>query len=242
MIVHSVPKRLKYAAGCLFLSVPWVAAEVVLVNRAPWWNLPFLRMGYWSLGFTLICSWLAYQLINARKWAYHLIKVLSLLWILATAWIAIGLNDPPLAFFTVLLMAFSVGQLKWLKHELERSFFDPQLAWYQGLPKPIPGLSCCVGEGEDRVNLKVSRIDSEGAFVYSAFGKSEILSSFEKNLEREKLKMEFVFRNRKVFCEGIPTLTIARGQGAGIRFAQVSADTKKEIGDFIEILRGEGYV
>jgi len=242
MIVLSVPLRLRLSVSALFLCIPLIAIEVIIATRAPWWKLPYRNITYWSLTFALICVPLSVWLVSAKKWAFTLSVVLSGAWIFASAWAALRMQYPPLGFFTIFLLFFWVVELSWLKTELERSFFDPQMGWFQGLPKPIPGLRCQLGVGERVVDLRVSRIDRDGVFVFSQVegGKpSSVLSSL---LERRKLEMTFHFRDRQIACQGTPTLSIGMGIGAGIQFLWVSADLKKEIGDFVEVLRGEGYV
>jgi hypothetical protein len=242
MVVISVPLRLRLAALGLLFCIPLIAFEIVIANRASWWSLPYRGMGYWSLAFALICIPLSSWLMNAKRWAYPIAVVLAALWIGASAWVSIRMRYPPLGFFTLFLSAFFLIELLWLKFELDRSFFNPQLAWYQGLPKPIPGLRCQLVSGEKTLDVRVSRIDPDGAFIFSPFDLTKSPISLPSLLERKKLEMVFNFREYRFVCQGTPTLSFNRGVGAGVRFFGVSSDLRKEIGDFVEILRGEGYV
>ncbi len=242
MNVISVPIRLRIASSALFLCVPLVALEIVIVTRAPWWKLPYSIMGYWSLIFGLICFPLSSWLAAGKKWAFNLTLGLSVVWAIASLGITIRMQYPSLGFFTFFFLIFLGGALFWIKLELEKSFIDPQMHWYQGLPKPIPGLQCQVSFGEKATELRVSRMDKEGAFLFSQSSGGKISPTFVSLLERKKLEMIFTFRDRRVTCQGVPTVTTSNGRGAGIRFFGLSPDVKKEIGDFVEILRGEGYV
>jgi hypothetical protein len=242
MNVLSVPLRLRLAVGALFLCIPFIAIEVAIATRAPWWKLPYRNMSYWALSFALICIPLSVWLVAAKKWAFKITFALSGVWIFISVWVAIRMQYPPLGFFAIFLLFCCFVVLNWLKQEMERSFFDPQMSWFQGLPKPIPGLQCQLMSGEKIVDLRVGRIDRDGVFVFSQVegGKpSTVLSSL---LEKRKLEMVFNFRDRRIACQGTPTLSVGLGIGAGIQFMWVSADLRKEIGDFVEVLRGEGYV
>jgi hypothetical protein len=242
MIVITVPYRLKLAASALFLCIPLIALEVMIANRASWWNLPYRSIGYWSLAFTLICIPLSAWIVGARRWAYPLAVLLVGLWVISSTWVSIRMRYPPLGFFTLFLSGFFVVELLWLKFELGRSFFDPQMSWYKGLPKPIPGLKCHLAWGDSRIELRVSRIDSEGAFVFTQVEFEKTIPVLTTLSGKNKLEVSFSFRNHQVNCFGRPTLAIHRGLGLGIQFFDVSPDLHKEIGDFVEILKGEGYV
>jgi hypothetical protein len=52
----------------------------------------------------------------------------------------------------------------------------------------------------------------------------------------------FDFRNRELRCRGRMARAVPDRMGAGFRFVELGADARKEVGDFVENLRGEGYV
>jgi hypothetical protein len=54
--------------------------------------------------------------------------------------------------------------------------------------------------------------------------------------------MAFYFRDRQIECQGRPILSLGQGGGGGIQFLGATDDLNKDIGDFVELLRGEGYV
>lgn len=125
---------------------------------------------------------------------------------------------------------------------MHRTFLDPKLAWYQGMPNAIPGLVCLLTQGEQTNRFKVSRMDRDGAFIFSGekeFSLSNLLSAVAKT---EQFKTSFEFSHSKVTCVARPVLLTERGFGMGIQFVELSADLKKEVGDFVEKLRGGGYV
>ncbi|MFZ9595389.1 MAG: hypothetical protein ACO3A2_04860, partial [Bdellovibrionia bacterium] len=140
MVVLQAPLRFKAAAFLLFLSVPLIALEVAISARVPWWDLPWVSLGYWAIAWTLITIPLVTWVLSAKRWAWNLCLILSVLWVLASLWTTIRLRYPPLGFFTLFLTFFLFLELIWLRAELGRSYMDPALAWYQGLPKAIQGL------------------------------------------------------------------------------------------------------
>lgn len=234
MKVISVPVRLRLATALLLLCVPIAAIEIVLATRSPWWRLPYPTLAIWCGAVFLICVPLSYGLLNGKRWAFCLTVAFAAAWCLASGWIALKLKMPSLGFFTIFLVWFFGGLLVWLKHEIGRSYFDPQLSWYQGLPKPIPGLRCRILDSE----FNVSRLDKEGAFIFrqTALNEDRIAPHFGKS------DLLFKFRDREVRCRAVPMRVLKRGEGAGFQFLDLPPDTRKELGDFVESLRGEGYV
>lgn len=136
-------------------------------------------------------------------------------------------------------------ELTWLRRELGRSFLDPRIYWFQSLPKPIPGLKCRVGGSGDSEDLAVSRLDGDGAFVFVPYSMQRNLHPFKTHLKshqgRKKFPLEFEFRGSRLSCFGNPVIHLNRGIGAGFQFLVSSADARKEIGEFVERLRGEGH-
>jgi hypothetical protein len=230
---------LRRATAALVAVVPLAALQGMLATNAPWWRMPLERLerdGAIALG---IWALVAVGLLRAKKWAWRLALVLAIAWSLSTIWMAVRMRNPSLGFFAVGLAAILGGLLAWLRHEIGRSFLDPRMRWYQGLPKAIPGLACRVPSGD----LRVCRIDQEGAFVYrGAEGAAAVPTSPGVPVE-----LLFQFREKHVRCLGVPVQVFtepagAAATGAGFRFQGMSADMNKDLGDFIESLRGEGHV
>ncbi|MEO5969389.1 MAG: hypothetical protein ABIQ95_05640 [Bdellovibrionia bacterium] len=239
MVVLSIPTRLKLATLGLMVSVPLISLEVAIVARAPVWNLPYRNIGYWALTFALISVPLMVWIMSGKKWALSICSALVSLWILASIWMTFHIGYPQLGFFTLLLFLFFVVLLMSLKYEMGRSFFDPGLPWYQGMPKSIPGLKCRL---EKTVDLDVCRLDQDGAFLFCPNKDSKHLALLPSLLAKRRLEMIFYFRDRQVECQGAPILSLNQGTGAGIQFLGATDDLSKDIGDFVELLRGEGYV
>jgi hypothetical protein len=226
----------------LLLAVPAIAIQAVIVTRAPWWKLPRETMEIWAGVMAVVSLPLALWLQGGKRWALSIGTALAIVWVAVSAWLAIRAKQPSLGFFTLFLVVFFSGVLSWLERELGRSFFDPQIRWYQQLPKPLPGLSCQVAPQGAKPpsweQFRVSRIDEEGAFLFRE-KQPEKAHVFTR---REKLALKFTFKDREVEAAGVPVRDLRGGWGVGIQFKGLKADTYKDIGDFVEVLRGEGHV
>jgi hypothetical protein len=125
------------------------------------------------------------------------------------------------------------GMLYWLQSELSRSYFDPEIEWFHGAPKPIPGLVCQI---QDQ-GFRACRLDKEGIFVFrEKFGEK---TSFPK---KKKIPITLSFRDRSVKCTGFPIAEAKQISGVGLLFSDMGVDVRKELSDFVEHLQGEGYV
>ncbi|HLD99221.1 MAG TPA: hypothetical protein VJB59_03115 [Bdellovibrionota bacterium] len=242
MKLVSVPKGLRLATALVFMIVPLAALEVAIIARAPWWKLPLRNMAYASGIGSVICVLFSMAFLSGRKWALYVMAYFAGVWVLASGVIAIRMRYPGQGFFTVLLLFYVTVLLFWLWKELSRSFFDPRLMWYQGLPKAIPGLKCTLITGDKSIDCKVCRLDSEGAFIYHAAADSGAALPVEALGRRNRSDLVFWFRDRQFRCCGVPMRSLHSRFGAGFQFQDVSSDTRKELGDFVELLWGEGYV
>ncbi|MGZ3689679.1 MAG: hypothetical protein ACXWPM_13025 [Bdellovibrionota bacterium] len=237
MRVLSTPGRLRLATAALFLCIPLAAIEIVIASKLPWWRIPARTLGMWSLSIFLICVPLAAWLSAGRRWALQLTTLFLSAWVILSGWIAIRNHNTSVGFYAILLAFLFLTEMRWVRREMGRSFYDPLLPWFQGLPKPIPGLVCQLNVGGgDAFPVQVSRMDREGAFLFHA---REPLPALKSG---QRFDVDFDFRNRKFHCQARPMRALSTGLGAGFQFQGLSADLRKELGDFVEVLRGEGYV
>ena len=170
---------------------------------------------------------------SGKRYGLTLTGLFGLLWSLLSAWVSYRNGNPGLAFYTLFLCFFWLSIYLFLQLEMSRSFLDSGLKWYQGMPTPIPGLICLHSPKESE--LKVSRMDEDGVFVFSRENRK-----IDCALELREIIL--AFRGREIKCSG-KTISLLRGSlGLGFQFCGMSADKRKELGDFVEMLRGEGYV
>ena len=213
---------------------PLAAAETAIVSSRSSWEGLIRPLGMWTAIATAVFFPLIYGTANGRKAALYLMNLLGVVWCAASGIMAIRMLSPNIGFFTVFLILFwfMIGQ--WLQYDLGRPFFDPGIRWYQGLPPTIPGIRCLLTQGPHQIELKVSRLDHDGAFVFSPDGNSIDLNA------SNMAELQFFFRNRQIRCQGAPVRVLKTS--AGFCFSDIPPDTKKDLGDFVETLRGEGYV
>jgi hypothetical protein len=235
-----VPTGLKRAAQALVLCVPLAAIEVILVKRAPWWRLPYQQIGFVSAPVLVVSVFLAVLLLKGRRIGWYAVAGLYGFWIFSIGLMALRLHYPSLGIYGLSLGAGMLAHLAWLKLELGRSFIDPQMHWYEGLPQSVPGMTCGIGKTEYRV----SRLDREGVFVFRDNSRANALQT-EKFGKPENIELRLSFREKQARCMGVPVCVINR-MGAesvvGFKFRDMSADSRKHLGDFVEALKGEGYV
>jgi hypothetical protein len=240
MKVIALPSSLRRAIGLLALAVPLAALEVVFVTRANWWQLPKQSIGT-AAGLTAaVVIVLALGFSRARSWAWWMLALISAAWCAANAWMSLRMSLPALGFLTIFLFFFLGGLLMRLRSELRRSYFDPGLRWFQGEPEPISFLKCSIQAPGGSAEFRVSRLDREGAFLFGADGTRRDPGFFGRG---ETQELVFQFRDRQLRCPARPMRYFNRSaSGAGFRFQDLSLDSRKQLGDFIENLRGEGYV
>ncbi len=241
MRVIRPPARLR-AAGLLFLlTAPLIALQLAIALRVSVLAISPRVISIWTACAFALSLVPAVTLFRGRPSALNLSTASLGVWVLLSLVASFVFHSPALGFFALFLAAGSSALLVWVRMQAKEAFFDPGLKWYQRLPKPIPGLSCVARpEGsEARGEFKVSRLSPAGAFIFSDRPNLEPLAASSGAVD-----LEFKFRDRWLKCTGLPVVEIDRGGGAGwgVRFSPISPDLRKNLGDFIEQIRGEGYV
>jgi hypothetical protein len=95
--------------------------------------------------------------------------------------------------------------------------------------------------GERRAGFQVCNLDRDGAYLFVA-DNAEVADFLpNESGNNEKMDLVFRFRDREIRCAGTPVSRLSRAAGGGFQFRGLSPDAQKDIGDFIETLRGEGY-
>jgi hypothetical protein len=239
MKVISTPTKLRVVTAMMALWIPIAALEVIIISRAPWWNLPWQAIQLWTVAATLLCVPLALSILAGKRWSLYLTGILGALWCVLSGWIALRNENPSLGFFTLLLILLWLIHLLWIHHEMGRSYLDPHLPWFQGLPQAISGLECELNPGaENSARLRASRLDLDGVFAFSGQNETAMPA-----LNGSKFSdLIFRFKDREVRCRGKIISALSGNQGFGFQFMELAPDARKELGDFIEMMRGEGYV
>lgn len=114
------------------------------------------------------------------------------------------------------------------------------MRWYQGVPQPIHRLFCDVVGDQESHRFQVCRFDRYGAYLFDKRNRlaDEVLKRIGK---KESVKLVFEFRGKTLNCVGKPSSILESGRGFGVRFEGLGLDERKDLGDFVEVLVGEGY-
>jgi hypothetical protein len=219
------------AVASVWISVPLAALTTALAPGHGVLRLLRLSLGWPCWVAVLVSVFSTLAILHGKKSG---VFFAAGVWAATLAWgflAALRFHDAGFGLYLIAVSALIFSWASWTLHELGRSFFDPQLHWFQGLPKPLPCVSCEISSSI----VQVSRLDREGAFVFSSRGA----------VPEEIGPITFLFRDRRINCNGIAVRTldrVRRRSGVGIQFNGMSADSKKNLGDFVESLKGEGYV
>ena len=209
--------------------------HVAISSRAPYWDLPWERIILAiaiALAATLFLQWCVFTL---KFWALHVLRVLLVSLCLAYAvqafmmgyfWYSCFALACPFFFYTL-----SAG----LEREMRRSFLDPRQAWFEGRPQVLPRLSCIWAEGQDW-SAQVSRMDREGTFIVLPQGRS---SGLHGTMAVELL---FSYGESQARSRGRVIRTMDQGRGFGVKVEGMNFEETQRWGDFVEQVRGKGYV
>jgi len=247
MKVIRAPRALLASSAAVYLLVPVAVFTAGIFSSHVWWDLPIAELhaaGWIALAFVAPISW---RLVMGRRGAWHALATGCILLcvglLLRAAWIRGTLQG----LWAVGVSAFCTALLAWIRQEQCRSYFDPQMPWYQGLPIAIPRLTAVVTSGvvPDGRELQVCRLNSEGLFAFSRFGAIVPETQVELELRHGDPHEERKTRIKGIVVrqfEGRSSKRESGDWGLGIRFHPQEPDAKKELLDFLEVLRGEGYI
>lgn len=224
-------------------AVVLMAVEVLLLKGGGfwWWKPPVRLLQFWTLLIAGVVLPLSYWACHGKRWALNGLALVGGGWCAATCWAAFRFKNPALGFYLVFLALGWILVWLWMRSEMDRSYFDPKLSWYQQAPKPISGLSCKLWVGNEKQEYRVARIDEDGLYLINSKG-----YTWKSRPYSDPIGLELDFRGDQVKGRGVPVSAVKRQDvgwvAMGVRFQGLTGDSKKELGDFVERLRGEGYV
>lgn len=247
MIARKSPPGIRRLLLALLLIPVLTLIQTIFVVNLELWRLPLASM---IRGFAVGIPVLFLISIATKRmssWTLPAWKLLSVVWVLDLARTAYLENKVALAFFAVLLAAYLVAWTWRATLELSRSYIDPKLNWFESSPPTIPIVQAeFLGHA-----FNLARIDREGIFAFVQEGQPSL------DLETDKNPIEITIRRndnrdtvnalgeivRAVHPRRMDLLIDGNNFcGFGLRFVEPGVDRKKELGDFIERLRGEGHV
>jgi len=247
MKVIRAPRTLLASSSALFLLVPASVITAGVFSSHVWWDLPMgdlLLAGWLALIIVAPISW---RLIMGRRGAWQALAAICTLLCLALLVKAAWMRGTIQGLWAVAVCALCTVLLAWTRHEQKKSYFDPEMPWFQGLPVAIPRLTAWVISGAVPVGseLQVCRLDAGGIFAFSRSGsivpRTEVeieLRHGEPHSERKTRITGTVVRQ----FEGRSSKCESGDWGVGIRFHPLEPDAEKDFLDFLEVLRGEGCI
>ncbi len=267
MWILKTPKPLKDMSFLLGLAVLLVPLQWFLLLKAQGFALPFKE---WflspNLGVTVcvgvvLLLMLRHRLLRADPLAWPLLAALSGAWFVGNLLMAIFYRSPLLAFFGLLLIALLGPVLFLIRRELRRPYWNSGLPWYQGRTRLIPDFRAEFTPASDGTvapelgPLGVGRLDFYGIYLMEdpKVGPARPLTKLWESWQNGKkvgapVGAVLLFRGYSVECDlkpvGIEQLEASGGpvMGMGFEFVFPSSDKMKQMADFIERLKGEGYV
>ncbi|MEN9723450.1 MAG: hypothetical protein RJB38_1436 [Pseudomonadota bacterium] len=242
-----VPTRaLLASAAALFLLVPASVLMTAIFSAEVWWNPP-IRDAQVVGGLTLVViaplSWL---LMMGRPGAWRaLVGLLTLSCVGLFLKALSGLNAGQ-AIAATSFSAFCWVLGSWALREQRRSYFYSGVQWFEGTPQAIPGLRAAISTVDSsQQELSVCRIDSEGLFAVSQSGRLVPWADVDVELRFGVQHEERKIRVRGIVVrqfEGRSWHRNGSDWGIGVRFVSLTPDCKKDLVEFLEVLRGEGYI
>lgn len=185
----------------------------------------------------LVAGW---RLRAASGWAFWITIALIAGLGLGQAYALIDARQSLFAILTLGVMALTVPAALYAYRENHRIFFRPGLRWYQGLPRTIPRVTAEWAEVADweGVQFRVSGLNGDGAYLFA----SERPASAKPPGAGA---VTFRFRDQVIPCNIKVMSSFDRGSsgfGLGVRFERKTLAEAQRLNDWIEKLRGEGYV
>lgn len=236
MRLWKTPERLRRVALYLYCALPLAFLASLVARRMPWWQWePALEWSYWASALVAL-SVLVIAIFRTQRWALVAVGILGGAFTLACLGYSVRQENVGLGLFSVAFGIIAYAYVDRLGSAFDTPAIRPGIRWYQSLPEPIPGVTVDWG---DQKNLRLSKLDLEGGFVIGTF-----LRGAEKNLPSD---MTLHYRGSKMGCEVRIVTSLASKidsswAGIGVEFKNTDRDTRKELSDFIEVLRGEGHV
>ncbi|MCM0604716.1 MAG: hypothetical protein KA715_01360 [Xanthomonadaceae bacterium] len=212
----------------------YVDVDLWLLLRSP---ILLRLVSFYLFSILLIAFGIHYLLSKRKMWAYGVYFLLGLApWSLLSVLLVIKNSSFAVAISNLMSLAFIVATGGfWIKY-FSKSFYDSGRRWYQGAPHPIPGVNCVAGE----TVWRVSRLDREGAYVFLDRAKPIEFRASGKEVQKP-YELSFEYRHEKIDIPAVLVHQSVAFTGFGFRFKVNDADLRKDLGDFIEKMRGYGY-
>jgi hypothetical protein len=205
----------------------------------------FIAFSPWILLVSVFSSSIWIGLRRGHFSALVILRIYFTFWILLNLFFSATRGHPKVAIFSILLAPSLLWILNVLYQGWSRPCFDSGVSWYQGYPRAIPEVTAHIKGLDQGIVSRVARLDRDGIFVFTSSLETPWANAFSM---LENVIVELHFRDRTLQLSGLPVRCWgeerlgSQSQGLGLRFIGNSSDLKKQLGDWIEKLKGEGYV
>lgn len=231
MMICGFPKN--FFLSLILISFGFFLAAVFLTLVSKVKLVPYF------VALFLIYALLVPFLIKFKKKIFYFVFSISAFCISLCWYFSISLCSSILGFYSFFLSLYFLVILGLFFLELQKSYFDPKMAWYEGFPRSIPSLKCVIKNHKQQkeLDVQVCRFDVEGACIFS---RSDFL--FFENFQNNFLELDFSIGSEVVSCFGKAVISFSNGNGIGVQFFTMKPDLRKKMSDFFEELKGKGYV
>lgn len=236
MRLWKTPERLRRIALFLYGGLPLAFFGSLVARRMSWWQWePAEEWPFWA-ATGAVFSVLVLAILRIQHWAFAMVALLGAGFTLACLGYSVRQENVGLGLFSVAFGIIAYAYVDRLGSAFETPAIRPGIRWFQSVPEPIPGVTVDWGEQK---NLRLSKLDLDGGFILGTFSRGA-----EKNLPSD---VTLHYRGSKMGCDvrivtSLPSKIDSSWAGIGVEFKNTDRDTRKELSDFIEVLRGEGHV
>jgi len=140
----------------------------------------------------------------------------------------------------VLIFLFS---FQWLERQLARAQYDPDVKWYEGLPKLFPRVHIEVFWNEEWHQASLRKIDDFGLFLFLQKSESQV-EEFRLNRQSRAASLPVKIRYRDHQFEGeagLKSVFLDRWLGMGLQIRPKDLYHFTQYGKIVQNLKGEGY-
>jgi len=233
-----VPMRLRILTSFLWLMVPMICIQSILISGKPYWEQSYQRLGIIAVLALCVFVPLAHWLRVGYSWAFNLACVLSGLWIFISALNSLVLGYFWLHFFVLVLLLSWFLFLGSVYRETGRSYMSAHTQWFHGLPEPIMGLTCEIMTLQGEVKrFKVANIDMDGILIFDK-NPVEFSQLFGK---KRKISLTLYYRGRSITQEVVLMRQIQEGKCLGFKFITKRDDHSVRLCDFVLRAGGMEY-
>lgn len=148
---------------------------------------------------------------------------LEFFWLALTLLIAVRLQSSSVAAFGVLILAVFGILLRNLWIEINQSFANPRVRWFERRPSPLPGIGGHLSHsGRSSHGIDFARLDERGAYLFCEDESCFSGDAKGLTLQLSILEAEF-FLPVQVMTE------FGREHGIGVRFLELTPDQREDL-------------